>query len=577
MPRRPIAPSAPALYARISLDRTGEGLGVQRQIDECVALCQTLGWPEPAVYKDNDISAASGKRRPGFERLLADIESGKVDGLVAWHLDRLLRRVKDMTRLLDALEASRGVVPVAFVRAGEIDLTTASGRGLAHILAAIAQIESEQKGERVAAKRRQEAHSGRAHGPLGYGYGPDQQIVPEEAEVIRDVAARILAGETLYSIAQDLNARGVPTPSAGLWDSRRVAKTALRNERSEVCALIAAARKIDSVTPAHAARLLNAAGGVTPDGGRWTAAAVRSHLWCSALESSEHGLTDSDIAVMLRDTDVPADPTYWRAANVRAMMRRGSLCGWREHSPGERGGNGVLVAEGSWTPILSRNQVEQIRTLTDPSRGPVARGRKPKYLLAGILKCGKCGSSLAGSPTGAGKYRYACSKQPGAYRCGGLTISGPEVDAIVSRAVLDVLADAKVRAGEKRAARTGPAIVEAEQELLRVSTLRTEYAEEAASGGLSPAEYRVIRDGLTARERAASRILGSWAPSARVALTDVPTRRPALEGWWESASTARRREVIKTLVDHIDVAATEAGKRSNRFNPARIGEPHWLV
>ena len=41
-------------------------------------------------------------------------------------------------------------------------------------------------------------------------------------------------------------------------------------------------------------------------------------------------------------------PSYWRAANVRAMVRRGSLCGWREFSPGQRGGYGELISPGNW-------------------------------------------------------------------------------------------------------------------------------------------------------------------------------------------------------------------------------------
>jgi len=55
------------LYARISKDREGAGLGVERQRDGCTALAGRLGWDATAVYTDNDISAYSGKRRPGHE------------------------------------------------------------------------------------------------------------------------------------------------------------------------------------------------------------------------------------------------------------------------------------------------------------------------------------------------------------------------------------------------------------------------------------------------------------------------------------------------------------------------------
>ena len=99
-------------------------------MEDCRRLVEQLGWPTGEEYVDNDISAKSGKHRPGFEALLADITSGKVDALVAWHLDRLLRRVLDLERVVSAVESQKRVVPVIFAKAGEIDLTTASGRML---------------------------------------------------------------------------------------------------------------------------------------------------------------------------------------------------------------------------------------------------------------------------------------------------------------------------------------------------------------------------------------------------------------------------------------------------------------
>lgn len=198
-------PQAPAIYARISLDRTGQALGVQRQVEECRERCRSLGWPEPKIYSDNDISARSGKRRPSFERLLHDVQSGYVDGILAWHLDRVLRRVVDLERVLDAIESQRSAIPVVFLQAGEIDLTTPSGRLLARILAAVAANEGDVKSARLSAQRAQAAQSGQAHGPLGYGYDDLRRIIPEEAEVIREVAQRVIEGGTLYSIASDLN------------------------------------------------------------------------------------------------------------------------------------------------------------------------------------------------------------------------------------------------------------------------------------------------------------------------------------------------------------------------------------
>jgi DNA invertase Pin-like site-specific DNA recombinase len=63
------------------LDRTGEALAVARQEQECRALAERLGLEVVAVYSDNDISATSGKVRPGFETML----DAKPEAIVAWH------------------------------------------------------------------------------------------------------------------------------------------------------------------------------------------------------------------------------------------------------------------------------------------------------------------------------------------------------------------------------------------------------------------------------------------------------------------------------------------------------------
>lgn len=563
-------PQAPAIYARISLDRTGQALGVQRQVDECRERCRSLGWPEPKIYSDNDISARSGKRRPSFEQLLLDVESGYVDGIVAWHLDRVLRRVVDLERVLDAIESQRSAVPVVFLQAGEIDLTTPSGRLLARILAAVAANEGDVKSARLSAQRAQAAQSGQAHGPLGYGYDDQQRIIPEEAEVIREVAQRVVDGDTLYSIASDLNARGVATPGSGRWDARRVDRAARHNQRPDVTAVINTVRGNPAVAPATLARLLRTAGG-TPE--LCTATWVRDQPWADHVLSGDHGLDDSTVARLLASAGVEADRSYWRAANVRAMVRRGSICGWREFSPGQRGGYGQLVSQGDWTPILPKDLIEEIRKVTD--RPSSKRGREPKYLLAGILKCGKCGSSLGGSPTHNGAYRYACSKQPGrAHTCGGLTIAGAQTDLLVSMAIIDAVAEAKVRAGAiRRGSSSSAAATAAEREIVEIGRLRKHYGLEFASNRLHQDEWDAMREGWAVRQREAERVLGQWGPSLHVVLTDVPKKRGDIEKWWNAAPVRRRREIVRALVERIEIAPR--GKSGNRFDDSRIGEPVW--
>ena len=491
--------------------------------------------------------------------------------MIAWHLDRALRRVVDLERVLDAIESHRLPVPVVFLQAGQIDLTTPSGRLLARILAAVAANEGDIKSARLSEQRAQQAHAGKAHGPLGYGYDEEQRIRPDEAAIVREVAQRLVDGESLYSIAADLNVRHVPTPGDGKWDARRVAKVVERGQRVELIELIETARGSVVVSAKAFAEKLKRAG-ASPE---WRAAKVREQTWAEHLASDDHGLDDATIARILRDAGIDADRSYWRAGNLRAMIRRGSLAGWREFSPGERGGHGQMVAQGDWTPILTKETVESIRKITDRA-GVRKPGREPKYLLAGVLKCGRCGSSLGGSPDGAGGYRYTCSKQPGRpATCGGLTISGTPVDRMVSAAVIDALADARVRAGTKRVGVSDGVVQRAEAEVTEIETLRQEYAQEAAAGDLKPGEWRAVREGLDRRQREAERILSAWAPNLRAVLSDVPTGRSEVEAWWQGAPMRRRREVVQVLVERVDVAPVGRGAR--RFDPARLSDPIWRV
>jgi site-specific DNA recombinase len=76
-------PTAAAVYVRISQARDGEHAGVDRQRDDCLALAERQGWTVGEVYTDNDRSAYDGKPRPDYVRMLADIEAGRVDGVIA--------------------------------------------------------------------------------------------------------------------------------------------------------------------------------------------------------------------------------------------------------------------------------------------------------------------------------------------------------------------------------------------------------------------------------------------------------------------------------------------------------------
>lgn len=211
-----------AIYVRISLDHTGEHLGVQRQEADARAICATRGWEVVGVYSDNSISATDArKHRPGYEAMRRDCADGLFDALVCYDLDRLTRQPRQLEDWIDAAEGS-GLALVT--TNGEADLTTDAGRLFARIKAAVARSEVERKSARHRAALKQHAYMGKApHGIALYGYTTTTgNLVPDEADVVRRIFKAFDAGESLRSITASLTRDGVPTRKGRPWNTRTV-------------------------------------------------------------------------------------------------------------------------------------------------------------------------------------------------------------------------------------------------------------------------------------------------------------------------------------------------------------------
>lgn len=199
-----------AIYARQSLDRDGLGAAVDRQIEDCKKLAALREVEVAHIIVDNDVSATKGPR-PGWKSLLALIESGEVDTVIVWHTDRLYRRLPDAVAIVVLAEAHN--LTIWTVRAGDIDLSTPTGRGIAIMMAAAARMEVEHKGDRQRAANQKRAKTGSLHfAQRPYGYervSGDIRIVEDEAAIVRESVGRVIAGESWYAVAKDLRARGV--------------------------------------------------------------------------------------------------------------------------------------------------------------------------------------------------------------------------------------------------------------------------------------------------------------------------------------------------------------------------------
>lgn len=212
-----------ALYLRISRDDEGNGLGTARQEGELRQLAETLGLDVVDTFRDDGISATSGAKRPGYEALCQAIGEGRFGAVLAWHTDRINRNIGKAVKFY-ALVREHGV-DVRTVQAGKLDLVTPAGRLQAHNLAAASEYEAGIKSERQLSKHLELARAGRpASGRRVFGWadGARTELEPTEAAAIRDAADRVIAGQSVNSIAADWNARGVVTSEGGEWRPTRV-------------------------------------------------------------------------------------------------------------------------------------------------------------------------------------------------------------------------------------------------------------------------------------------------------------------------------------------------------------------
>jgi site-specific DNA recombinase len=219
-------------YCRISRDKVGAGLGVERQAADCRDLALKLGLGEPEVLTDNDVSAYARKRRPGYEQLKEGLQGGRWTTLLIWHVDRLCRNVRDLEDIVDLVN---GRIAVHTVKGGEIDLETPEGRLQARMLGTLARYESEHRSDRVRRALLQVAESGKSHGgQRPYGWDRDGTINTAEAGIVAELTRRVIGGESCRSLAADLNEREVPSRFGAPWSAHSVKKTVVRARNAGV-------------------------------------------------------------------------------------------------------------------------------------------------------------------------------------------------------------------------------------------------------------------------------------------------------------------------------------------------------
>ncbi|MFK0228440.1 recombinase family protein [Streptomyces sp. NPDC090303] len=457
-------PKRVGIYVRISKDRKGRELGVQRQENSCRELCERLGWGVFRVYSENDVSASTTSRRsrPAYAEMLRDARDGLVDGIVVHSIDRLTRRIGELSSFLE----EQRVHGFAFATTEGEDTSTAGGRMVLTIKGAVAQQETERMSERINDSLLQRREQGKPHAggkrQFGFEGGSNFQALDEaETELICE-GWRMLTGTS-------------------------------------------------AETPGDVARYWNAEGSTTPQGRAWTIQAVK---------------------------------------RVYRSERTGGIITYK----------GQDIGDSVYGAPLTRHQWERVQAVLDSRSTPAARdaGRR-KHVYSGFLRCGGCGSTMRvqwATIQGRTFRRTFChsgqSGRDGRLGCGKVSRSyawiEERLDALVEAALVSRPPHRRADVPEEDPTEGINALEH------RVQVLRSHWKQ----GGMEDEDYFAS----LAHLRAELRVLRS-----RESAADVRRFRgeaDVLAVWRndDPENLARRRAVVATVIDHVDVFSIGRGRRT---------------
>ncbi len=210
-----------AIYVRVSTDSDAQRDSPANQIATCLEYAQSIGLEssDALVYNDAGLSGTQLANRPEVSRLLADARAGRFEAVLFTAISRFSRDLSDAFSTKKRLETVYGIRLVSIEEGYDSAVEGRNSEMVFTVHAMLAAHKSREMSKAIRRGLRQSARRGRHTGsiaPFGYVKTDDRTLLPDpdSAPVVRDIFSMYLTGLGVKAIADALNARGIPTPSA---------------------------------------------------------------------------------------------------------------------------------------------------------------------------------------------------------------------------------------------------------------------------------------------------------------------------------------------------------------------------
>jgi site-specific DNA recombinase len=265
----------------------------------------------------------------------------------------------------------------------------------------------------------------------------------------------------------------------------------------------------------------------------------------------------------------------WHATTVKSILVSARISGQRAYDPGWRTGDPPagreILGPGSWDAIITPEETARIRSIfANPDRRV---GASSINLLSAIATCGKCGSGLvsgrhrngSGGPGSAKRFYYRCMSVPGHPERGGLTVSGPALEELVSKVVIVRLAATTVPTDALDA---NGAITEAMGRIMAARHRMEDLARDYGAGSLARGEYHAGR--LAAQNIVHDAELALGKVNRGSALKDLPIgdEDALARAWHREWSIPQKRAILSALIDTLVINPDP--NCGSRFRPQRV-------